>query len=133
MSTPMQTVQGIYADFGKGNIDGILAQLADDVVWEEGAADHGIPWLRPGRGKGHAAEFFSVVGRDLDISRFEVKGLFESGDTVVVHCGIRATIRSTGKLLEDGFELHIWRFRDDGKVSAFRHVVDSHQHWLASR
>jgi hypothetical protein len=137
MSNHLETARQIYVDFGKGNIPGILAQLAEDVVWEEGAIDHGVPWLRPGRGKGHVAEFFSVVGRELDIAKFEAKQFFVAGNEVIVLCHMRATIRSTGKVLDDAYELHHWRFarngKDDGKVVGFRHVVDSHQHWLVSR
>ncbi len=133
MSSYLKTAQQIYADFGTGNIPGILDQVADDVVWEEGAVDRGIPWLRPGRGKGHVAGFFEVVAREFDFSRFEVKQLFAAGSEVIVHCSVAAKIRSTGKSFEDGFEMHWWRFGDDGKVAGFRHVVDSHSHWLASR
>ncbi len=133
MSKQLETARQIYADFGKGNIPGILAVLADDVVWEEGATDYGIPWLRPGRGKGHVGEFFTVVGREFDISSFEATQFFEAGNTVIVRCHMRATIRSTGKRLEDAFELHLWRFGADGKAAGFRHVVDTHQQWLVSR
>jgi uncharacterized protein len=133
MSNHLKTAQQIYVDFGKGNISGILAQLADDVVWEEEAADYGIPWLRPGRGKGHVAEFFSVIGHELEIAKFEAKQFFTTGDVVIVHCHMRATVRSTGKVLDDAYELHAWRFGADGKVAGFRHVVDSHQHWQVSR
>jgi hypothetical protein len=27
-------------------------------------------------------------------------------------------------------ELHLWKFAANGKVARFRHVVDTHQHWL---
>lgn len=133
MSKQLETVRQIYADFGKGNVPGILAMLADDILWEEGIADHGIPWLRPGRGKGHVGEFFSVVARELDITSFEPRQFLEAGDTIIARCHIRATVRSTAKRFEDAFELHVWRFGADGKVAGFRHVVDTHQHWLVSR
>jgi len=133
MSNQLATARHIYADFAKGNIPGILATLADDILWEEGATDHGIPWLRPGRGKGHVGEFFTVVGREFDIASFEAKQFFEAGNTVIVWCHMRATIRSTGKPLDDAFELHLWRFGADGKVVGFRHAVDTHEQWLVSR
>jgi ketosteroid isomerase-like protein len=133
MSKQLESVRQIYADFGKGNIPGILAALTEDVAWEEGAVDHGIPWLEPGRGTGHVGKFFSVVGRELAIAVFEAKQFFEAGDTVIALCHMRATVRSTGKPLEDTSELHVWRFGSDGKVAGFRHVVDSHQQWLVSR
>ena len=133
MSDHLATARQIYADFASGNIPGILAQLADSITWEEGATDYGIPWLRPGRGKAHVAEFFAIVGRELDIAKFDVEAFLASGSEVVVRCHMRATIRSTGKLLDDPCELHLWRFGADGKVAGFRHVVDTHQQWLVSR
>jgi ketosteroid isomerase-like protein len=32
--TPLETVQGIYQAFGRGDIPSILATVADDVAWE---------------------------------------------------------------------------------------------------
>jgi ketosteroid isomerase-like protein len=78
-------------------------------------------------------EFFTVVGTEFDIKQFEAVRFFADGDVVLVHCRMRATIRSTGKALEDGYEFHLWRFDGRGKVVAFRHLVDSHHHWLLSR
>ena len=43
------TVQDIYAAFGRGDVPAILAQLAEDVDWEYGMADAGVPWLQPRR------------------------------------------------------------------------------------
>ena len=74
-----------------------------------------------------------MVGREFDISSFEATQFFEAGNTVIVRCHMRATIRSTGKRLEDAFELHLWRFGADGKAAGFCHVVDMHQQWLVSR
>jgi hypothetical protein len=133
MSNNLATVQQIYSAFGKGEIPTILEALADDVLWEEGGKDHGIPWLRPGRGKGHAAKFFAVVAEAFDIKSFQAKRFFESGDQVLVHCHMQATVRSTGRPLDDGWELHLWTLGSSGKVVAFRHVVDTVQHLAACR
>lgn len=45
----LQSVQGIYEDFGNGNIPGILDRLAADIEWERNGVDHGAlaharPW-----------------------------------------------------------------------------------------
>jgi hypothetical protein len=39
MVSPTQTVQQVYIEFGKGNIEGVLNLLADDVTW----IDPGFP------------------------------------------------------------------------------------------
>ena len=95
----LATAQEIYRQFGAGDIPGIVAKLADDVEWEHDAVDHGVPWLRPGRGKGHALEFFGVVGKQLDITSFAVERLLEGGDQVVAIIRIEAIMRCCGSLM----------------------------------
>jgi len=130
--TALETVQSMYTAFGRGDIPALMAHISPDVSWEHGAPDHGVPWLKPGRGLAHVVEFFQTVGRELDISRFEVQQLYAAGDQVIAQIAIELRVRSTDKPVRD-FELHHWQFGADGKVQAFRHVVDTHQHWLASR
>ena len=71
-------------------------------------------------------------GRELEITRFELGGLMEAGNQIVAVIQIEASVRATGKRLRD-LELHLWSFDAAGRVAKFRHVVDTHQHWLASR
>src|SRR5262245_31474842 len=120
-------VQAIYAAFGAGKVPEILDALHENVKWEHDAVDHGIPWLKPGRGKLHVLEFFKIVGREFEMAKFDVKSLFENGLQVVALIDLEAKIRSTGKSIKD-VEMHLWTFDDQGKVKAFRHVVDTHQH-----
>ncbi len=128
----VETVQAIYQSFSKGDVPAILEKLHDKVSWEHEAPDHGIPWLKPGRGKLHVHQFFAVVGREFEISKFDIKAMFEYGKQVIVFLEIQATIRSTKKPIND-LEFHVWDFDGEGKVKTFRHVVDTHQHLLASK
>jgi ketosteroid isomerase-like protein len=128
----LETVQTIYTAFGRGDVPAILQRISPDVSWEHGALDHGIPWLVPGRGLTHVGAFFETVGRELDITRFEVQQLYAAGDQVIAQIAIELVVRSTGKPVRD-LELHHWQLGADGLVHAFRHVVDTHQHWAASR
>lgn len=128
--TAADTISGIYAAFGRGDIPSIMKHISPDVSWEHGASDHGIPWLEPGRGLDHVASFFGVVANELAIDRFDVSGIFPSGDQVLVAIDISLEVRSTGKRVRD-LELHHWTLGPDGRVIRFRHVVDTHQHWLA--
>jgi ketosteroid isomerase-like protein len=128
----LKTAQTIYEAFGRGDVPGLLAQLSPDVSWEHGAPDHGIPWLKPGRGIEHVAAFFGSLSRDLAIEQFDIKGFFVSGNEVIVTVDVQAQVKATGKRFRD-FELHHWAMGADGKVLGFRHVLDTHQHWLACR
>lgn len=62
-----ETVQEIYAAFGRGDVPTMLGHLADDVEWEDWpeswspyAAD--VPWLRRLRG-GPAARVAAAIAR----------------------------------------------------------------------
>lgn len=130
--TQTETIQEIYQAFGRGDVPAIIERLAEDVEWEHDALDHGIPWLKPGRGKPHVLSFFGVIGSQLSISRFEVTNLLTGGDQVIALIGIDAKVNATGKTYSD-LEAHLWTFAANGRVARFRHLADSHQHWLANR
>ena len=130
MSEPTATVQAIYEAFGRGDVPTVLDHLADDVAWEHDAVDHGVPWLAPGRGREHAARFFELL-RLVDITRFEVRGLLAGGDQVAAVIGVDLAVRATGRTVSD-LEVHLWTFGPDGRVAAFKHLTDTHQHVLAA-
>jgi len=125
-------VQSIYQSYAAGKLPEILDALHENVKWEPEAVDHGIPWVKPGRGKLHALEFFKTLGRELEITKFDVKSLFEAEHRVVALIALEAKVRSTGKPIKD-IDIHLWSFNDQGKVKSFRHVLDTHQHLLASK
>lgn len=123
-----ETVQEIYAAFGRGDIPAILERLAEDVQWEHDTQDHGIALLTPRRGRHEVMRFFEALG-SIEISEFDVRALLEGGAQIagVVHVTHRHKV--TGKTFSD-LEMHLWTFDERGQVSAFRHMVDSHALWL---
>ncbi len=125
----IQTVQAIYEDFGKGNVPGILARLDPNVDWERHGEGHSVPWLTPGTGVGHVGKFFESLGA-IEITKFVPMNLLEGGDQVVAVIDTELTVKATGMSLQDE-ELHLWTFGPDGKVTGFRHVVDTAKHLAA--
>jgi hypothetical protein len=125
----LQSSQRIYKVLGPGDV---LAKLREDIDWEHDAVGHGIPWLVPGRGKAHVLSFFGVIGCEFDMSRFELASLLKVGTQLVAVIHIEATIAATGKQLRD-LELHLSSADASGQVAKFRHVVETHRHWLVSR
>ena len=126
----VKTVQDIYAAFGRGDIPAIIERMADDVVWEYGVSSTDVPWLVPRRGKSGVQKFFETL-RGMDIHRFGVGHVAESGPTVIALFNIEATVKSTGRRLVEEDEVHLWHFDEKGRVARFRHRADTHQHWLA--
>lgn len=126
------TVQRIYAAFGAGDVESILAALADDVEWEYGPETADVPWLRHRRGRGEVPAFFSAL-QELEIHRFRPTAVLGSGAVVVALVDLEATVRATGVRITEPDEVHIWYFNEAGLVQKFRHRVDTLQHRDALR
>ncbi|MCC6572776.1 MAG: nuclear transport factor 2 family protein [Planctomycetes bacterium] len=126
MSKNVQTVQAMYAAFGKGDVPTILSYIADDVDWEWGGSDHGVPWLKPGKGKAHAGKFFDEL-RKIEFLRFEPFAFLADGDLVAVPVHLEAKYTPTGKVIKD-LQAHLWGFDKNGKVNRMRHWTDTVQH-----
>jgi ketosteroid isomerase-like protein len=124
------TVRSFYEAFGRGDVGPIIDAADDDVVWEAGAVDHGVPLLTPGRGKAHVANFFAQLG-ELEFKRFEPLVIFGSGDHVMAVCAVEFLVPATGRSVREEGEGHLWTFGPDGKVVAFRHYSDTLQHHQA--
>jgi hypothetical protein len=81
--TPLETVQGIYQAFGRGDIPSILATVADDVAWEawadNSAQKAGVRWMTPRRGKAGVLEFFQLVAQ-FQIHEFKVLSIRATGN-----------------------------------------------------
>jgi ketosteroid isomerase-like protein len=130
----LQTVQNIYAAFGRGDVPAILEAMAPDVEWEYGGGSHEVPWLEPRRGREGAGAFFRVVADMLDIRAFAVTNIIEgSGGVVLALIDIEAIVKPSGKRFSEIDEVHIWRFDAQGRVAKFRHRADTHMQTLAYR
>ena len=123
------TVQAIYEAFGRGDVPAILDRLDENVEWEHDAVDHGIPWLQPRRGRAEVAKFFATLAA-IEIHRFEPFAFLEGDGRVAALIRLEASVKATSRTVRD-LEVHLWTFGDHGRVKAFRHVVDTHQHFLA--
>jgi uncharacterized protein len=115
-------VQEAYAAFGRGDVQGILDSLTDDVAWKGvyGAAAY-VPTSGERRGKPEVATFFKQVAETLKFSRFEPKEFIATGDKVVA-LGNYAGTTSIGKSFESDFAMVFTL--SNGKVSHFQEFCD---------
>jgi ketosteroid isomerase-like protein len=126
------TIRAIYTAFGRGDVPAILEHVADDVEWEfaYGAGD-GIPWLVPRRGRAGAAAFFQSAAEHLEFSRFQIDHLLADGPLVIALASLEARVKSTGKVIRENQEPHVWHFDERGRVIRFRHAADTLQQYRA--
>jgi uncharacterized protein len=134
MHDSIKTVQTIYDAFGRGDIPAILEQLAEDVRWEAWSDNHAqaadVPWLRPLVGREAVLQFFGVVG-GFQFHDFQVRSLMAGGNQVAADLLVDATVPSGVRMQDE--EMHLWTLDDSGKVSRFRHYVDTAKHIAAAR
>jgi ketosteroid isomerase-like protein len=131
--TPLETVQTIYAAFGRGDVPAIIDLVADDVEWESwgdnSAQKAGVPWMRTRRGKAGVGEFFQLVGQ-FTIHDFLVLSIMAGDRQVAAEFVIDAT-PPNGRRYRDE-EMHLWTFGTDGRVTRLRHYTDTAKHIAAA-
>lgn len=111
-----------YEAFQKGDIESLLALLADDIEWETPEVE-GIPYGGLQRGKKGVAEFFRQLGESEEILSFEPKEFIAQGEKVVVIGEYRARVRATGQTGESPW-IHVMTVRD-GKLARFFELYDT--------
>jgi uncharacterized protein len=114
----------LYAAFGRGDVEAILARVTDDVDWATDAAIASAPWYGPRHGKAEVPGFFEGIAQTGPVTEFTLVSI-AGNDDGDVHAFIRYgfTVLATGKHVAMNLH-HYWRFRD-GKVSYVRASEDT--------
>jgi ketosteroid isomerase-like protein len=124
-----ETVQSMYAAFGRGDIPAILAQLHPDVKWSINAdpaapGTRVVPVFRLFTGPGQVAEFFAQLGSELEFHTFEPQSFMANDSEVVARVIIDTTVRKTRRRVRVE-SLHHFTFDGSGRVVRFREFTDT--------
>lgn len=122
MNENIQVVQQGFAEFAKGNIQGILNLLADDVVWTDEGYPH-IPYAGRRLGKENVPGFFTGLAESATLLHFEPRAFFADGNDVFVKGYLDGTANATGKAFQSDFCMH-WHI-ENGKVKSYHSFVDT--------
>jgi ketosteroid isomerase-like protein len=118
----VQTVKNAYAAFKRGDIQGVLNELADDVEWHlpgEGL----IPQAGTYRGKDGVSRFFQNLDQTTQFAEFEPNSFVAQGDQVVAIGRYHATVKTTGRAFEADWVM-VFTFKGT-KVAKFREFTDT--------
>ena len=116
-------IQLAYEAFGRGDVEAVLTDIADDVVWEAVPSSDAAPWYGVYRGKADVPRFFKEIGTSVEVTEFAPLS-FTANETevvAVVRWGFRAL--STGTHVVTDI-VHLFRFTD-GKVTYVRTWEDT--------
>lgn len=117
-------VQQGYDAFKRGDINGLLDLMADNVVWETPVVEfEGRSFGGRTTGKAGVAAFFQSLGEREEVLAFETREFIAQGNKVVMVGHYRARVRATGRTAESPM-VHIFTI-ENGKVSSFFEVFDT--------
>ncbi|HZO49189.1 MAG TPA: nuclear transport factor 2 family protein [Gaiellaceae bacterium] len=118
----VEIVRRSYEAFARGDLDGVLADMADDIEWHQA---QGLPHGGLYRGLAEVRRHvFDPLDRDWWTEfAAEPHEFVDGGDQVVVLGRYRGVARGTGKRLDVPFA-HVWTLRD-GKAVRFRQFLDT--------
>ncbi|MGT2434553.1 nuclear transport factor 2 family protein [Bradyrhizobium betae] len=116
----IQTVKDFFAAIGRGDREGLLALVAEDIEWIVPGED----WPLAGTHRGHAglANLLKTASTAMETST-EPREFVAQGDRVLVVGFAKGRIRATNKTFEDD-----WIFAitvRDGKLTSIREYVDT--------
>jgi ketosteroid isomerase-like protein len=118
--TNIKTVKDFFAAIGRGDKEGLLALVAQDIEWIIPGED----WPLAGTYRGHAglANLLETASKSMETST-EPREFVAQGDRVMVVGFARGKIKATNKTFEDD-----WIFAitvRDGKLTNIREYVDT--------
>jgi ketosteroid isomerase-like protein len=123
MGANADAVRALHSgEAGRLRHDALYDLLADDVEW------HALgPFAWSGSHRGHDAvrRWFEVLNASMDYERFELRELYEDGDTVVEIVEASGTAVSTGRPFASEVA-RVWTFGDDGKATRVRSYYDTY-------
>ena len=117
-------VQGIYAAYGRRDMQAILDVCADDITWgiDSVAAGEVAPYGIH-RGKAGVAKFFGAWAEVADFHVFEPTDYIAAGDHVFNTLRYELTVKATGKRVANASPQH-WTFAS-GKLVRWRGYEDT--------
>jgi ketosteroid isomerase-like protein len=122
MTSKIQTVQQCYAEFVKGNPQGVLDLLTDDVTWTDPGYPE-IPYAGKREGKGEVLNFFIEMGKTISLTQFEPQQFLNDGNNVVVKGFFKGNSNSTGKTFESEWVM-IWEVENE-KIKSYQAFIDT--------
>ena len=125
----VETVQSMYAAFGRGDIISLLAALHPNVEWSINVDPHApgariVPLFRVFTGANDVANFFAYLSRDFEVHSFEPVGFLVNSSEVASRVLIDMTIRPTHRRLRLE-SIHLFTFNAEGRVIRFREFSDT--------
>ena len=132
MTNSVGLAKDLYAAFGRGDIQTVLAMFDPEIEWKP-AEGHpyqksGAAWIGP---QAVLENLFLRIGSEWDDFVIRVDTLHDATDHVVMEGRYTGTFKPSGKRI-DAQACHVLRFRN-GKLCSFHQYMDTAQLQAAVR
>jgi len=121
----LAVVQGIYDAFAKGDVESVLAAMAEDIVWNEA---ENFPYADGNPYVGSQAIVEGVFGRivaEWDYWVLDLQDKLQHGNRIVFFGRYNAKHKESGKTISAQF-VHVWEI-ENGKAARFQQYADTAQ------
>jgi ketosteroid isomerase-like protein len=129
-STNIDLIKSLYAAFGRGDIETIIAGLAADVDWAVMGRREDYPLFGTWKGQSDVRRFFHGVQEQQTLD-FSPREFYAADDRVFVLGHYTWKMQKTGRTVASDW-VHIFTVTN-GKVSKFREFTDTAQFAAAYR
>ena len=115
-------VQRGYDCFTKGDLQGVLDTLTDDVTWTTVGPADAFPLFGERAGREGAAEYFRQLAEIMEVSSISPNRFLIDGDTVVVLGHSDGALRKTGEPVRTEW-VHVFTVRGD-QIASCKEFAD---------
>jgi ketosteroid isomerase-like protein len=122
MMTPTELAEQFLKLFGSGDLDGIAAQMASNVVIKvQGSPE--VPWTGIRKGPTGAKDFLQKITSLLTPKAFAVYGIVADEKEAYVHGAFEMTVNSTDRSFKSDFVMRITA--REGQITGYEIFEDS--------
>jgi ketosteroid isomerase-like protein len=119
----IQVIQELYAALWQGDVDSILALLAEDVDWQYVGQREDIPFAGRWRGRQGMIAFLNNLAESTQAGESDPDEVMVCGEHVLTTGRRRAKVKATGRAFETDWA-HLFTVRH-GRIVRFREFSDT--------
>ncbi len=122
-SANLQIVKNIYAGFAAGDMEAVLKDMSETIVWMHPGDPEQIPFAGKFEGKAGVSRFFEIVFEQIDVVEQNIKSYMDGDDSVIVVGYEHMRVKNTGREYKSNW-IHMYKLAD-GKIVAFEEFIDT--------
>ena len=121
--TNLQVVRNVYDGFAAGDMEAVLRDMSESIVWMHPGNPDRIPFAGKFEGKTGVSRFFEIVFEQIDVVEQNIKSFIDGGDSVIVIGYEHMRVKNTGREYKSNW-IHMYTLAD-GEIVAFEEFIDT--------